>query len=319
MRKIRAVSVTVIGVLAVSGCAKPAPPTGNAIGNISKPINLLQAREGFQTKLLRQEKDNEPIEKPPADLFQVIQYDAPVGKLAAYVSQPPKDGKKHPAIIWIVGGFSNSIGDTAWRPAEPENDQSASAFRKAGIVMMYPSRRGGNTNPGVKEGFFGEVNDVISAADYLAKQPFVDPKRIYLGGHSTGGTLALLVAESTDKFRAVFAFGAVESVAGYGAKRLPFDINDPKEFLLRSPSRDLNTIVRPTFAFEGDMGGNSASLIAMKAASTNPVFHGFVVENVSHFSILAPITPFIAQKIVHDTGADCNIAFTDAELKRQIH
>ena len=33
--------------------------------------------------------------------------------------------------------------------------------------MMFPSLRGGNNNPGSKEGFFGEVDDVLAAADLL--------------------------------------------------------------------------------------------------------------------------------------------------------
>jgi len=124
--------------------------------------------------------------------------------MAAYVSPAPGDGKRHPAIIWLIGGFSNGIGDTPWAPATPDNDQSASAYRESGIIMMYPSRRGGNMNPGYHESFYGEVNDIIAARQYLEKLDYVDPKRIYLGGHSTGGTLALLVAESDAGFRAIF-------------------------------------------------------------------------------------------------------------------
>src|SRR5436305_14755455 len=103
--------------------------------------------------------------------------------------------------------------------------------------MMFPSLRGGNDNPGQKEGFLGEVDDVLAARDFLEKQPYVDPKRIYLGGHSTGGTLALLVAECSDRFRAVFAFGPIDDVAGYGRNSvfLPFDLSDPREINVRSP------------------------------------------------------------------------------------
>ena len=72
------------------------------------------------------------------------------------------------------------------------------------------------------------------AADFLARQGYVDPRRIYLGGHSTGGTLVMLVAESTDRFRATFAFGPVDDVRGYSEEFLPFDTSDPKEFELRS-------------------------------------------------------------------------------------
>src|SRR5262249_2655167 len=147
---------------------------------------------GFQTKLVRKEAAKEAVPQPPGRLFRVIRYDSPAGKLAAYLSPDPQDGKKHPAVVWVFGGFDNGIGETAWEDAPPSNDQSASAFRRAGIIMMYPSFRGGNDNPGFKEGFYGEVDDVLAAADYLAKQDYVDSSRIYLGGHSTGGTLALL-------------------------------------------------------------------------------------------------------------------------------
>jgi dipeptidyl aminopeptidase/acylaminoacyl peptidase len=53
--------------------------------------------------------------------------------------------------------------------------------------------------------------------------------RIYLGGHSTGGTLALLVAESSDRFRSVFAFGPTDDIRGYGQENLPFPISNRKE------------------------------------------------------------------------------------------
>ena len=108
-------------------------------------------------------------------------YPAPSGNLAAYLSPDPGDGRKHPAIIWITGGDCNSIGDV-WTPAPLDNDQTAAAYREAGIIMFFPSLRGGNNNPGVKEGFLGEVNDVLAALKYLKNQSYVDANRIYLGG-----------------------------------------------------------------------------------------------------------------------------------------
>ncbi len=211
----------VVIVLALAGCSRPATPSlvqpvsGPAGGPAARPASLAEARKGFQTKVVRKDSDREPVPQPPPRLFRVVRYESPAGKLAAYLTPDPKDGKKHPAIIWITGGDCNSIGPV-WEPAPPSNDQTASAFRRAGVVMMFPSLRGGNDNPGVKEGFFGEVDDILAAADFLAKQEFVDPQRIYLGGHSTGGTLVLLTAECSDRFRAVFSFGPVEDVAGYG-------------------------------------------------------------------------------------------------------
>jgi dipeptidyl aminopeptidase/acylaminoacyl peptidase len=149
---------------------------------------------------------------------------------------------KHPVIIWIVGGFSNEVGTTPWDPATPDNDQSGSAFHLAGVETMYPSLRGGNNNPGYLETCYGEVDDVIAAAQYLAKQPDVDAGRIYLGGHSTGGTLALLTAESTGMFRAVFAFGPVDDTANYGADSVSYDVNDENEVRLRAPKNFLGAV-----------------------------------------------------------------------------
>ncbi len=40
----------------------------------------------------------------------------------------------------LVGGFGSSVSDEAWARADEDNDQSARAFREAGVVLMlsYP-------------------------------------------------------------------------------------------------------------------------------------------------------------------------------------
>jgi acetyl esterase/lipase len=182
--------------------------------------------------------------------------------------------------------------------------------------MMFPTLRGGNKNPGFREGFFGEVDDVLAAADFLGKQSFVDPRRIYLGGMSNGGTLVLLVAASSDRFRAVFAFGPADDVAGYGAEYLPFDTSNPREFELRSPARWLHAMRVPVFVFEGTERGNLDSLLAMERASTNPKIRFHAVEKADHVSVLAPTVRLIAGKILRDDGPETNIAFTEEELNR---
>lgn len=278
-------------------------------------MSLPEARLNFKTTLMRHEAEHEPVPPAPPQLFRTVHYDSPIGKMAAYISQPPKDGQRHPAIVWIVGGFSNSIGGTPWEDAPADNDQSASAFWKAGIVTMYPSFRGGNDNPGYKESFYGEVDDALAAADYLAKQDFVDPSHIYLGGHSTGGTLALLAAESSNRFRAVFSFGPADEVGGYGDEYLVFDTTNRKELDLRAPKLWLSSIHDPTFVFEGTSSpSNIDGLRIMQAASSNPKVQFYPVMGFSHFSILAPMTQLLATKILADSGPATNITFTDQEM-----
>lgn len=313
----RALIVVVGGLLLLAGLNRynvkqSSAQTSSQVG--AKP-SLAEARHGFRTKLVRQEAQNQPAPSPPGQLFRSVRYDSPAGKLAAYVSQPAKDGRRHPAIVWVIGGFDNDIGDTPWQESSPENDQSASAFWKAGIVTMYPSFRGGNDNPGYQEGLFGEVDDVLAAADYLAKQDFVDPSRIYLGGHSTGGTLVLLAAESSGRFRAIFAFGPVDDVAVYGAENLVFDTSNRQELALRSPKLWMHSIHNPTFVFEGtESPGNISHLRSLRRASSNPMVQFFPVPGFNHFSILAPMTRLLSAKVLSDSGPAANITFTKEEL-----
>jgi pimeloyl-ACP methyl ester carboxylesterase len=307
--------------LFLAGCGKKdATPTGGGDPGqaADAKTTLPEARKGFATKTTG-EKANRPVAEPPAKVFRKVKYDSPAGKLAAYLTPSPGDGKKRPAIIWITGGDCNSIDDV-WSPPDPRSpgDESARQYREAGIVMMFPSLRGGNDNPGVKEGFYGEVDDVIAAADFLAKQDYVDSKRLYLGGHSTGGTLVMLVAASTDKFRAVFSFGPAEDVFFYPQPYVPFDRGNRREVELRSPRRWLHSIQCPTFVFEGTVDGNLDSLQAMARASTNPKAHFYPVKGATHFSLLAPVNRFLAQKILKDDGAQTNLAFTEAEVNQAV-
>ena len=285
----------------------------NASETATTPTTLVAARQAFKSKLpAAQPEAGDPLPKPPAKLFRQVAYPTAVGELAAYVTPDPNDGQKHPAIIWITGGDCNSIGEI-WEPRSASNDQTAAAYRKAGIVMMFPSLRGGNDNPGRKEAFLGEVDDVVNAADYLAKQDYVDPQRIYLGGHSTGGTLVLLVAECSERFRAVFSFGPVGDVAGYGPELVPINLRDKQEVQLRSPGYWLADVKTPTFLFEGETQGNLDSLQAMERESKNPNLHFHAIPGKTHFSVLAPVNAVIAQKILADTGASCNIAFENTD------
>lgn len=284
------------------------------------PANLVEARQRLQTKLLKQEADGTPVPPPPGNFFQVVKYKSPAGELSAYLTPNPNDNQKKPAIIWITGGDCETIGDV-WTPGQPADDQTAAQYRNAGIVMMYPSLRGGNDNPGKKEQFLGEVDDVIAAADFLATQPHVDPTRIYLGGHSTGGTLALLVAECTGKFRAVFSFGPVSDTRGYYANMPPvYDTAHALEYEARSPGRWLASITSPTFVIEGVGTATDASNIAalreMAAASKNPQVKFLEAVGKNHFSVLAPVNQTIATKIVADNGPTCNITLTAEEVSR---
>jgi acetyl esterase/lipase len=300
------VSFAFLPLLLLAGCSNTSVEQSTS--------TLTEARRGFFSYPGSQPQPaSDPLPAPPPALFQLIRYESVVGPLAAYLTPDPGDGRKHPAIVWITGGDCNSIGEV-WEPASPSDDQTAAAYRQAGLIMMFPSLRGGNNNPGRREGFYGEVDDVIAAADYLANQPYVDPQRIYLGGHSTGGTLAMLVAETTDRFRTIFSFGPVEDVRNYGGQFLYHDTSNARESEVRSPGRWLNSVKSPLFVLEGVTGGNIGSLRAMAGASKNPKIRFLPVQGATHFSVLAPVNKLIATKILADDGPTPAISLSEAEV-----
>lgn len=257
-----------------------------------------------------------PAPQPPRGPVRLVHYPSPVGDLPAYLAEVPGAGR-HAAIVWIQGGDYHSIGDV-WSPRPPANDQSAAAFRQAGIVTLYPTLRGGNDDSHDQEAFFGEADDIVAAADYLAGLPSVDPHRIYLGGHSTGGTMVLLEAEYTDRFRAVFSFGPVTSPDRYDPSTIAWPVpDDPRELRLRSPIAWLSSIRTPTFVLEGaDQPSNAAEVSLLEQANRSDQAHFATVQGFDHFSVLAPVNQLLAEKVAADTGSSCSITLTEQELSR---
>lgn len=309
------VLLSMLGLL-LTACT-PSSPQASAGPEPGDGKTLAQAREGVDTHLIRQTRDGTSPPSPPEGVFDLIDYPAPSGSLAAYLTPRPAAPGRHPAIVWMTGGDSNTIGDV-WSPQSPDNDQSATAYREAGIVMMFPSLRGGNDNPGIREAFYGEVQDILAAADHLATLDYVDPQRICLGGHSTGGTLALLVAETDPRFRATFAFGPVHDVSVYGPEMLPVAMDDAREIRLRSPGDWLSSIRSPVYVFEGDHDANTDALEQMRSGNRNPQVAFFVVPRADHFSALAPLNALIARKILADTGTGPQLRIGQDELSHLI-
>jgi dienelactone hydrolase len=277
----------------IVGCNRPATPPAPA----QTGQTLREARQGFVTKIIRAEEAFGPADVPVGQEIELIHYRSPIGPLAAYLTPDPADGQRHPAIVWITGGDCNSIGDV-WTPNPRDNDQSAGAFRRAGMVMMFPSLRGGNDNPGRREGFYGEVDDILAATDHLAELPYVDPARIYLGGHSTGGTMVMLVAACSDRYRGVFALGPVSSPVQYGGEYLYCDPDDDQEVALRSPFLWLHCVKSPLYVFEGAIDGNWDAIEPMADANKNTNIQFFQVAGHDHFSLIAPLTEKLADQII---------------------
>ncbi|MBK8409725.1 MAG: prolyl oligopeptidase family serine peptidase [Sandaracinaceae bacterium] len=303
----------VLGVLGAEGCVRapeaevaspdPAPTRAEPPRSASADFPLADLRASFRTRYVG-EGDDYPPDPPPPGVFDLIHYAAPLGRNAAYVTPPAPAGTsaRKPAIIWVSGGFNWGIDRGAWTPEPRANDQSATTFLHAGIVLMRPSLRGRNGNPGQPECFVGEVDDIIAAGEYLRTRADVDPNRIYLGGHSTGGTLALLTAASTDRFRAIFAFGAAHDARGYEVPECIPSEDESDEALVRAPIMWLTSIRTPTFVIEGVQRGWTDVYPMMEAEAGSAPIRFLAIPESDHFSVIAPASEVVRDAILADTG-----------------
>ncbi|WP_141211105.1 alpha/beta hydrolase family protein [Enemella dayhoffiae] len=279
---------------------RKSPPLIRPAVKVPQPkTSLAQTRAALRTQLIADFNTPGPPPEPPAGVFERITYPSQVGDLSAYLTPLPDRGK-HPAVIWLGGGDTNTIGDV-WSDQPADKDMTGAAFRRAGVTMMVPSLRGANGNPGRKEMNLGEVDDVLAAADFLAAQPTIDPKRIYLVGYSTGGGLALLTSESTDRFRAVFCFGPVWDVRDY-RERQPYDQADQTENRPRSPGYWLEDVRSPIWVIEGGDANTAPTIRRMRKATKNPMVYALIVAGRNHFSQLDPVNRHIASDILLDPG-----------------
>ncbi|PZM17217.1 alpha/beta hydrolase family protein [Rhizobium tubonense] len=215
--------------------AAAVPAVASAADAHPDPIQLTgdyaHERRKFRTDLLNKgpaPDTFEPLVAPPqADqIFYKTGYGGEL-ELVAWVSRYDRKTKSRPAVLFLHGG--NAIGQGHWLLMKPYID--------AGYVVMIPSMRGENGQKGNFSGFYDEVFDVLAASDRLRHLPGVDPHRMFIAGHSIGGTLAMLAAMSTKRFRAAAPIsGDPDAFAFFD--RYPQDIrfNDknPHEFEMRS-------------------------------------------------------------------------------------
>ncbi len=320
-----------LGLTCLIGCSQSSPTTPNTPAPIvpepsptpPKPevkTDLLKARAGFQTRVTpnRNYHADGPVDQPPAKFFSVVRYPSPAGKLAAYLSPDPGDGKKHPAVVYAHGGFGGINGMAFGR-------ESFAPFRDAGFVLFCPSWRGENDNPGQYEMFFGEVDDAVASLEYLAKVPYVNPNRIYMIGHSTGGTITLLTAEASPRLRAAFSFGGAPDLQFVEYGNTPFSRLVADEVRLRSPIHFVAGLKTKTFYFEGnrDPAGQpdegylpDARRMQKLASAAKAPFQMFTVEGGTHFNIVRPICTVLVEKLKTDTGERCNVTLTADEVNR---
>ena len=247
-RRLVAIAAAWLGI--VPGCSSstggdgevPAASPGLELAGEDYP----RARRSFSTRLIREgpaSREYEPIRAPAGAI--AVEYSS-AGRTLKALASPPRSGSgRAPGLLFLHGGFA--LGAGHWEMTGP--------FREAGYVVMVPSLRGENGQGGSFSLFHDEVDDALAAADALAARADVDPKRLYVAGHSVGGTLTLLAALTSDRFRAAASFSGSPDQVQYTRnrpERTPFDLARPGELRIRSPVAFADRFRCPVRLYFGD-------------------------------------------------------------------
>ncbi|MEP3479058.1 MAG: alpha/beta fold hydrolase [Fuerstiella sp.] len=219
------------GLLGCSNSPIESPPsTNSAEAHLVSQEDYASFRKRFRTNLVR----TGPSPQRAAELSvpsraTKLTYESDSLILNALYSLPngdqPDRSRKVPAVVFLHGGFA--FGDGDWDMVTPYLD--------AGFAVMIPLLRGENFQDGDFTLYYREVDDVLAATEELTKQSEIDPERIFIAGHSAGGTLATLASLTSDRFRAVASFSGTMDVRSEDqAPLLVFDTTQADEFRARS-------------------------------------------------------------------------------------
>jgi dipeptidyl aminopeptidase/acylaminoacyl peptidase len=211
----------------------------------------VKARALFRTELLQKGPAPGDFEQlgTPAGAKRVSYPGGPDGaiKLTAWVSPYQPSSTLRPAVLFLHGG--NATGHGHWELMKPYAD--------AGFVVMLPTLRGENGQKGSFSGFYDEVDDTSAAARYLEELPGIDRSRIFLAGHSVGGTLSLLTAMNRKFCAAVPISSNPDAWRFFGRfqEDIRFNPKNPQEFVMRSAVCFAHSVQCPMLLLRGTEEG----------------------------------------------------------------
>jgi dipeptidyl aminopeptidase/acylaminoacyl peptidase len=186
-------------------------------------------------------------------------------RVHTFVVKPPsfRAGSKYPVLLLIHGGPQGAWGESwtyRW---------NAQVFAAAGYVVVMPNPRG---STGYGQKFIDDINadwggkafeDIMAAADYVARQPYADPERMAAAGASYGGYMINWLLGHTARFKALVShagvfdlrseFGETEELwfPLWEFRGAPWD--NPEIYARWSPSFFVKEFKTPTLVTHGEL------------------------------------------------------------------
>ena len=124
--------------------------------------------------------------------------------------------KKYPLLVEIHGGPS-----AMWGPGEATTWHELQFFAARGYAIVFSNPRGsGGSGRDFQRANFrdwgvGPASDVLAAADFAAKEPYIDKQRQVITGGSYGGYLTAWIVGHDQRFKAAIAVRGVYDLATF--------------------------------------------------------------------------------------------------------
>lgn len=166
------------------------------------------------------------------------------------------DNQRYPAVVMVYGGPRAQRVTNSW------GDYFSQYLAQQGYVVFQLDNRGsGNRGSQFEAGIYKrlaqlEVEDQIAGAQFLRQQPYVDPDRVGVFGHSYGGYMALhLILRADEHFAAAVAGAPVTDWALYDThyteRYLGTPANNPNGYQQASVLTYAQQLRKPLLIYHG--------------------------------------------------------------------
>jgi polyhydroxybutyrate depolymerase len=152
------------------------------------------------------------------------------GKERSYILHADPSPSSRPLVVVLHGWTASGALIEA-------NTRMAERARERGYVVAFPDGTG--TRRGWNAGFIDlsgtQADDaafVMAVVDAISARTAIDPKRVYVCGHSNGAFLSHAVAARFGD--RVAAIGAVAGTIGVGERRIPNPVGRPSVMLIHA-------------------------------------------------------------------------------------
>lgn len=181
------------------------------------------------------------------------------GAVLSGVLAVPGAAKKYPAIVFVHGsGAGTRDGGTQ---ANPTFLELGNALANAGVAVLRYDKRGIGKSTGTgTEDWRPLARDVKAAVAFLRRQPQIDPQRIFILGHSEGGFITPMIANTTPVRGIVIMAGPAipmeQILAKQGVGSLPIEQRTAVEKGLAAyagydPADTIKHVNRPILLLQG--------------------------------------------------------------------